>query len=158
MGTLFSALDIARSGMQVAQIQLDVAAHNIANVTTRGFSRQRAELVSRGSVDRSFGQIGRGVQIGRISQTRDVFLDALFRDQSPSLASSEIQAEFYGRIEDVFLEPGPNGLSTQFNRFFDSLSEFANNVEELPVRQSVINEAQSLTSVLHETEIGRAHV
>lgn len=151
MGTLFSALDIARSGLAVAQIQLDTAGHNIANVNKEGFSRQRVELLSRFPLITPFGQIGRGVGVGRITRLRDVFLDGLFRRQNPGLTSAELQAEFLGRVEDIFLEPGPNGLSGRINRFFDSLSELANNVEELPVRQSVVNEAQALASLFRET-------
>lgn len=150
MGTLFSALDIARSGMSVAQFQLDVTAHNIANINTPGFSRQRAELTSRGTIERSFGQIGRGVGVSGVTQSRDVFLDTLFRSQSPSLASSEIQAGYYARIEDIFIEPNGDSLSVRLNQFFNSLNDFATNVEELPVRQGVINEAQALGDVVHQ--------
>jgi flagellar hook protein FlgE len=37
---------IALSGMRAAQIQLGVAGHNIANLATDGFRRQRAELAT----------------------------------------------------------------------------------------------------------------
>ena len=151
MGTLFSALDIARSGLAAAQIQLDTAGHNIANVNKEGFSRQRVELLSRFPLNTPSGQIGRGVSVGRITRLRDGFLDGLFRRQNPGLTSAEFQAEFLGRVEDIFLEPGPNGLSGRINRFFDSLSELSNNVEELPVRQSVVNEAQALATLFRET-------
>ena len=151
VGTLFSAFDIARSGLTAAQVQLDVAGHNIANVNREGFSRQRVELVSRVPISRSYGQIGRGVGIDSVNRIRDTFLDEVFREQSPSLADSQLRSEFYTRIEDIFLEPGPNGLSSRLNVFFDSLNDFANNVEELPVRQSVINEAQALSGLLQDT-------
>jgi flagellar hook-associated protein FlgK len=36
-----SSLSIGMSGMQAAQRRLDVSAHNIANVATDGFQRQR---------------------------------------------------------------------------------------------------------------------
>ncbi len=151
MGTLFSTFDIARSGMFTAQVQLDVAGHNIANVNREGFSRQRVELVTRVPISYPFGQIGRGVGISSVNRIRDTFLDDLYRRQAPGLADAELRSEFFARIEDVFLEPGDNGLSTRFNLFFDSLNDFANNVEELPVRQSVVNEALALTGLLQET-------
>ncbi len=137
--------------MAVAQIQLDTAGHNIANVNKKGFSRQRVELVSRLPVTTPFGQIGRGVSIDQIARVRDTFLDGLFRRQVAGLADAEIRNEFFTRVEDVFLEPGENGLSSRTNQFFDSLSEFANNVEELPVRQSVLNEAAALAGLFRET-------
>ncbi|MCH7959419.1 MAG: flagellar hook-associated protein FlgK [Candidatus Hydrogenedentes bacterium] len=151
MGTLFSTLDIARSGLQAAQAQLDIAGHNIANVNKEGFSRQRVELISRRPISKPFGNFGRGVGIGGIRQIRDVFLDTLFRNSSPGLGSAEIRAEFLGRIEDVFLEPGDSGLSSRINVFFESLNDFATNVESLAVRQSVIAEAGTLAGLFNET-------
>lgn len=151
MGTLFSAFDIARSGMQVAQAQLDIAGHNIANVNKPGFSRQRVELISRLPVTKPFGQIGRGVEIADIVRVRDTFLDGLFRREAAGLGDATVRAEFLQRIEDVFLEPSEHGLSSRINGFFNALAEFANNVEELPVRESVIAEAEALTQLFHDT-------
>ena len=150
MGTLFSALFIARSGLQVAQVQLDTAGHNIANVNKEGFSRQRVELLSRVPNERAFGKLGRGVGVGTIIRIRDIFLDTLFRNTNPDLGSAEIRAEFLRRIEDVFLEPSDGGLSAKIGLFFDSLNEFATNVESLPVRQSVINESEALAGSFND--------
>lgn len=151
MGTLFSALSIARSGLQTAQVQLDTAGHNIANVNKEGFSRQRVELTSNVPISRTFGQIGRGVQIAAISRVRDVLLDGLLRNQAAGLKSAEIQAEFFTQIEDVFLEPSENGLSGRLNLFFEALQDFSTNVESLPVRQSVVTEADALASLFNQT-------
>ncbi len=151
VGTLFSTFSIARSGLQVAQVQLDVSGHNIANVNKPGFSRQRVELITNSPTSLAFGQLGRGVRVGRITRLRDTFLDDLFRRQVPGLNEAQVRAEFFNQVEDVFLEPGPNGLGGRLNRFFDSLNEFANNVEEIPVRQSVLNEADALVALFRET-------
>ena len=93
MGTLFSALDVARSGMQAAQIQMDVAAHNIANVNKEGFSRQRTEITSRLPNNRSFGQLGRGVQITDVTRVRDTFLDIVFHALFPHLLSMLVRVQ-----------------------------------------------------------------
>jgi len=151
MGTLFSALDIARSGMQVAQVQLDIAGHNIANVNKVGFSRQRVELLSRVPLSRPFGQIGRGVAIGLIARVRDPFLDTLIRNEVAGLRSAELQTQFYGQIEDIFLEPTEGGMSGRINSFFQVLQEFSTNVESLPIRQSVVTESESLAALFNDT-------
>ena len=151
MGTLFSALNIARSGLQVAQVQLDIAGHNIANVNKVGFSRQRVELISRVPLSRPFGQIGRGVAIGLIARVRDPILDTLFRNQVAGLRSAELQTQFFGMIEDIFLEPTEGGMSGRINNFFQALQEFSTNVESLPIRQSVVTEAESLATLFNET-------
>ncbi len=151
MGTLFSALSIAQSGLQAAQVQLDTAGHNIANVNKEGFSRQRVDLVSYTPINKTYGQIGRGVRIADISRVRDTLLDIQFRNQVSGRDNAKLQTEFFNRIEDVFLEPGENGLSGRINLFFQALQEFSTNVESLPVRQSVLVEAGALSSLFNET-------
>jgi flagellar hook-associated protein 1 FlgK len=150
VGTLFSTLDIARSGLQVAQVQVDIAGHNIANVNKEGFSRQRAELVARSPISFPFGVLGRGVEVQAINRIRDEFLDNAFRLQVPRLGGAEVQAQYFAQIEDAFLEPGETGFGTRLDVFFDVLHDFANNVESLPVRESVLAESQALAGSLHD--------
>lgn len=150
MGTLFSTLDIARSGLQAAQIQMDVAGHNIANVNKEGFSRQRVTLLARSPNYRSFGALGRGVAISNIERVREVFLDTVFRRQAPNEGSALIRASYFTRIEDIFQEPSESGLSTRLNLFFDAANDFANSVEEQPVRLSLVTEAGSLATTLRQ--------
>lgn len=150
MGTLFSALDIARSGLQASQIQLDIAAHNVANVNKEGFSRQRAEITSRFPNQRTFGLLGRGVQISNIIRIRDVFLDIVLRQELSTLGAAELQGGFFARIEDIFLEPSDTSFGVRLNTFFDSLNDFSNNVESIPARQAVISEAESVATGLNE--------
>jgi len=95
LGTLFSALDIGRAGLNTAQIQLDVTGHNIASANKVGFSRQRAEISTRVPLERSYGFIGRGPYISGVNRLRDAFLDISYRDQVSTQQNAEIQASFY---------------------------------------------------------------
>lgn len=150
MGTLFSALDIGRAGMVVAQVQLDVAAHNIANINKEGFSRQRVELTTRVPNYLPYGALGRGPTVEGVRRLRDTFLDAIYREQSPALGSAETMAQYYSRIEDMFQEPSNNGFASRMNVFFDALQDFANNPEELPVRQALLSEAEAMAASLNQ--------
>ena len=40
MGATFQGLDIAKSGMMAYNASMQTAAHNLANVGTKGYSRQ----------------------------------------------------------------------------------------------------------------------
>ncbi|NUM53910.1 MAG: flagellar hook-associated protein FlgK [Candidatus Hydrogenedentes bacterium] len=148
MGSLFSALDIARSGMAAAQIQLDVTGNNIANVNTPGFSRQRALLEERFPALTAVGPIGRGVDVANIQRIRDAFLDQAYQGQAPNLGSSSVQTQYFNLLEDVFLEPSENGFGSRLDRFFDALNDFANNVESPPVREALISEANAMAGSL----------
>ena len=144
MGTLFSALDVARSGLTAAQVQLDTAAHNIANVNTEGYSRQRAELLTRLPTSFPFGQIGRGVQVDNIVRIRDTFIDQAYRSQLPGQTGAELTAGYFALIDGIFLEPGENGFGARLGQFFDALSDFANNVESSSVREALVAETRQL--------------
>jgi flagellar hook-associated protein 1 len=150
LGTLFSSFDIARLGMQAAQVQLDVAAHNIANVNREGFSRQRVHLSTPFPVKFSYGNMGRGVTIAEIRRVRDEFLDRVFRNQLPTLGAAEVQTQYYAQIEDTFLEPSEQGFGTRLNAFFDAMNDFANNVEVYSVREVTVGEAANLAQNLRD--------
>lgn len=150
MGTLFSTFDIARSGLVAAQVQLDTAAHNIANVNTEGYSRQRVELMTRRPIIREFGQIGRGVSVTNIHQIRDGFVDAAYRRQVPGLGSAEIQSNYYRLLDGIFLEPAENGFGARLSAFFDALSDFSNNVESFPTREALVSEAADIAVSLNQ--------
>ncbi len=150
MGTLFSALDIGRSGLSTAQIQLDVTGHNIASANKVGFSRQRADISTRAPLERSYGFLGRGPFISGVNRLRDAFLDLSYRDQIATQQNAEIQTSFYSRLEDLFQEPSENGFSTKLNQFFDAMNDFANNVEDIPTRVAAISEAETIASTLRQ--------
>ena len=81
--------ETAKRGLTAAQKGLDVAGQNLTNWDSAGYTRQRITQVaiapdsyrSRYSVSR-VGLAGQGVEITGIDQTRDVFLDKRFREES----------------------------------------------------------------------------
>ena len=150
MGTLFSALNIGKSGLMTAQVQLDVSAHNVANVNTDGYSRQRAILTTAMAQARSYGQVGQGVTVSDIERVRDEYLDKVYREQVSGLGAAETRDNYFSQIEDLFQEPGESGFGTQLDEFFGVLNDFANNVEEEPVRMSVITGAESLATAMNQ--------
>ncbi len=150
MGTLFSALYLGKAGTQVAQVQLDVTGHNIANINKEGYSRQRVDLTTRLPNLMSYGALGRGPMIAGIDRQREAFLDTVYRQQVHGLGAAEISAIYYSRIEDIFQEPGENAFSQRIADFWDALSDFANNVEALPARVSLLTESEAVAASLNE--------
>lgn len=150
MGTLFSTLDLGRSGLQVAQVQLDVAGNNIANVNKAGYSRQRVEVVSKAANYLPYGALGRGPAVAGVERLREDFLDVVYRQQVPQLGNTEVQSSYFGRTEDIFQEPGENGFAARFSQFFDAVNDFANNVESLPGREALLAEGDAISGALRE--------
>ena len=152
MGNLFSALDIAVSGLQSHQAAIQTTGHNIANVDTDGYSRQRAELVSRWPQDTNVGPIGRGVRVAEIFRIRDPFLDGVYRDETQNVMEMSVERDFLQRVEGVLQEPGDMGLSALIDDFFASVQALANYPEELPLRASMVAAASVLADGLNDVQ------
>jgi flagellar hook-associated protein 1 FlgK len=56
-------LSVGVSGLQAFRRALDVTGHNIANVGTEGYSRQRAEFMTRPADRYGNGWVGNGVEV-----------------------------------------------------------------------------------------------
>src|ERR1700755_2807899 len=92
---MFRSLATAASGMQAQQTRLDVTAHNIANVSTNGFKRERAEFADlmyqnlrpagaatgNGTVAPSNAEIGLGTRL--VTTSREIGQGELHQTNSP---------------------------------------------------------------------------
>ena len=81
----FAGFTTAQLGMAASQRALDVTGQNIANINTPGYTRQRLDIASLNTQRGDFYntssniKVGFGVEMTRISQLRDPFLDAHYR-------------------------------------------------------------------------------
>ena len=66
---------IGTSGLLAYQRALQTTGHNIANVGTEGFSRQRVDLSARDPYVSGIGAIGNGVEPTRIIRITDYFTE-----------------------------------------------------------------------------------
>jgi len=155
MRSSFSGLEIARSGMHVAQRQLDVTGHNLSNADTVGYSRQRfatAAVDPFGSATRlppvEKGRIGLGVQTLSLDQIRDIFLDRQYRQENSKYMywSSRAQSLYY--LEDLFNTFGDNGLDSLIGGFLHSFHEMDKNPTDLTIRRNVTNAATEVMQTL----------
>jgi len=152
MGNLFATLGIAVSGLQASQIAVQVTGHNIANVNTDGYSRQRADLVTRWPVTTPYGSLGRGVTVADIFQMRDRLLDAVFQNETQNVGELTVERDFLQRIEDIFQEPGETGIGGLLDNFFASVQALATYPEELPLRTSMIAAASVLAEGFNDVD------
>ena len=128
MTSTFFGFSITMRALMAAQKGLEVTAHNIANVNTPGYSRQRAELSTSGpimypGINRPGGtplQLGTGVKITSIKRMRDTFLDHVYRHSTTDYGQFGAKAAGFSRIEIALNEPSDNGLSNEITEFFNS--------------------------------------
>jgi flagellar hook-associated protein 1 len=148
MPGLSSSINIGLSGLQANQSALNIVGHNIANVNTPGFSRQRVVLSS--GLSQTFGtlQFGSGVNLSQIVGVRDRFLDmqitqALSKQSGANARYSGVEA-----ISSTFNESGDSGLGMQIQKFFQGFQELTAAPEDNALRTNLLGQAQTMVTGL----------
>ncbi len=131
-------LNTSYSAIRAAQAALDTISHNIANVTTKGYTRQRADLVSLSPYDAPAGLMGQGVDVTSISRQRDQFLDEQARTEDARLTAMQARAGLLQQAELRFGELDV-GVDTALTQVFDALEELSLHPDSTPVRTTVLD-------------------
>src|SRR5690625_490772 len=126
----FHGLEVAKKALFAQQHGLYVTGHNISNVNTDGYSRQRANFETTTPYPptslwqpKISGQMGTGVKIGTVQRVRDQFLDYQYRLENSRASYWDTRREALSRMEELLNEPSENGLAKTLDRFWQSLQD-----------------------------------
>ena len=146
-------LNTSLSGLRAAQTMLDTASHNIANASTPGYSRQRAQLVaappfSLPAFNRTGlpGQLGTGVAISSINRIRDIYLDQQINQQAALGGYWGARSDTMSGVEAAFPEPSGSGMGAEMSAFWSSWEDLAADPSSSAARTAVLTQAQSLAA------------
>ena len=104
MPGLLQGLEIGRRALMSHQLSLTTTGHNIANVDTPGYSRQRVMVSATLPEVNPIGVIGTGVQIDDVKHVRDLFLGQQYRRESKALGQWSYREKVLTQIETMFSE------------------------------------------------------
>lgn len=140
---------IGLSGLQAHQRAIEVTSHNIANATTPGYTRQRADLGANSPENVALGQIGRGVTVDAIKRVaNDLIIERIRQSQSETKRLGALDQTLTA-AEQTFNEPGDTGLSATINTLFSSFEDLSNNPESTALRSSVVAQMGTFTSTMN---------
>ncbi|MGK0267854.1 MAG: flagellar hook-associated protein 1 FlgK [Paraglaciecola sp.] len=125
---------IAKSGVDASNKLLNTTAHNISNVNTEGFVRERTTFDS---------QLSGGVGRSTTERVINVFAQNQLRRDTTLQSEHE---NFYTKtstIDNIFAGEA-NSISASMSRFFGSLQTANNDPTNISSRQLVLSEAKSL--------------
>jgi flagellar hook-associated protein 1 FlgK len=144
MSTAFQSLDIARRALWASQLGMDITSHNISNVNTKGFSRQRIHTSAAAPFNLPEGQLGLGVRVDTIIRIRNVFLDQQYRDSNDKLGYASSKENIYRQVEIILQEPNENSIGSLMNDFFLEFSRLASDPENMAIRYTLRQKANAL--------------
>ncbi len=143
----FTGLETARRALFAQRTAIDVTGHNMANASTPGYRRQRAQLVATPPAPGAM-QPGTGVVVATIERMRDQFVDMQIRHSLGSLGRWEARNGVLEELQEMFKEPSDIGLSTMMDRFWVAWQELSGGATDPGRRTAVIQEATTLASAL----------
>ena len=143
----FLGLETALRGILAQQRAIDVAGHNIANASTVGFTRQRANLVTTPAfTDTPHGQLGTGVDVQGYQRIRDDFIDIQLRAQTMRKGYASAQQDGLNQVELSLSEPSDTGLSSLLSKYWAAWQNLSNAPEDLATRQALVQSAATLAN------------
>jgi flagellar hook-associated protein 1 FlgK len=139
-------LYIGVSGLNVSQAALNITAHNLANVDTKGFVRQQAVLTDFnyrkwGESHISSMQQGLGANFATVKQVRDSFLDQAYRRETGRQAFYESQTSAIQEVESLFGELEGVAFQDSLDEFWIALQELCKEPDNIVARSSLIETA-----------------
>jgi flagellar hook-associated protein 1 FlgK len=167
MSGLFGLLNLGARSLQAQQLGLEVAGHNIANVNTPGYTRQRVNLATSPARLTSIGSIGTGVRALGVQQMRSALLDGQIQGETSvrgfleaqQAALQQGQAILGQTIDRLASDPtgaaanvGQNGLAAGLSGFFAALQNLANHPTSPTERQAVLAQAQDLATKFNQVD------
>ena len=138
-------LNIGTSALITSQGALSTTGHNISNVNTDGYSRQRVEQGTRIPNFDGGQYFGSGVAVSSVERIFDTFLSEqvrTFTSQEQQLATF---STFASQVDDLLGSPELS-LSSGLQGFFDAVQEVADDPTSIPARQVMLTEADTLAN------------
>ncbi len=156
MSNLFGMIWTGVSGINAAQVGLDVTGNNIANMKNENYSRQSVALVSGKPQYTVNGQMGTGVRVERIERAYDELLAKSVRNETSAYS---YYSSLQGSLKEAMLyfnelEAG-SGLGDALQDYFDAWQDLANSAtdgSDSPTikRTTLLEKATTLTRKIQE--------
>lgn len=153
MAGLLGSLHAAKSGMNVSQNSIQTTSHNINNMNTPGYSRQRVEQSAKSAYSypgynssMGAGQLGTGVQANDVIRIRNTFYDFQFRSESHNYGDTRVKYDYYKNMESIFNEPSDTSISSSLNKFFNAWHELSKDPNSVGAKNVVVENAKYLAN------------
>ena len=140
-----SLIGAGMAGLKAAQTALATTSHNISNVNTPGFSRQRTVQDTSTPQFTGAGYIGQGANVNSIERAYNRFLDLQAREAQSQASHFDSLSRQLANVDQIFSDQSA-GLSPALDDFFKSIGSVSANPADAAARQTMISGAEVLAA------------
>ncbi len=158
MRSSFLGFEVSKRTIQMAQKNLDITNNNLANMNTKGYTRQRVDMNSlyvpvSGKYSSPIAQLslcGQGANAFGVSQLRDTYIDKRYREFTAYVAQADVRHSILQETEKVLTNVSNKGLVSNLDDFRSALAKYAEDSPYNKELASVVrNEAYSICQTLN---------
>jgi len=136
-------LSTGKSALFAFQRALSTTSHNIANVNTEGYSRQRVDFQSVPGSGNTVGTVGGGVRISNIERMSDQFASARVSVSTSAHAEQEVHYQMASRLDNLIATEGMS-VAPALNNFFNAIQDANADPASIASREVVIENTNQL--------------
>lgn len=157
MSDINGIMNIAGQALITQQQAISVTSHNIANVNTPGYSRQKLVMSTNIPSDSVIGPMGNGVSGEAIERIYDRFINDQINNESQELGRWDAQKNAVESLEMIFNETYGYGLSEAMSEYWNAWQALINNPAGSTERQVLVTRGQILTSTFNKLDSDLTH-
>lgn len=150
-----NSLNIARSAVTSNWAAFEVIGHNIANVTTEGYTRQTVDMQARtgSQLGSSLNFFGQGVNVASVERQYSGFLT---REAQATKSVAAGDAAHYMRLQQLeeLFPMGETGMGEVINGALNAWVDVASSPTDLTARAVALTSAEDLATRLQATTSG----
>ncbi|QII29034.1 flagellar hook-associated protein FlgK [Stenotrophomonas maltophilia] len=140
-----SVLSTGTSALLAFQRALATTSHNVANLNTPGYSRQKVDFATATPQNYGYGDVGNGTRIVDIRRAADQLAISRLLDSSGELARLKQLSGMADRVNALFSDSATN-VAGVWSNFFDSVSGLSSNAAGTADRQNLLDGAKALVT------------
>lgn len=147
----FAEIEIGKRGILTHQRAFATTGHNLANVETEGYSRQRVRFrsteplyVADMSRNGRLGQIGSGVEMAMIERIRDQLLDDQILANNDGLEFWQTRENYLSQLGDIFQETDATPTRKVMGQFWQAWQDLASTPASVASREVLVERGISL--------------
>ena len=153
MGATFQGLDIAKSGMMAYNASMQTAAHNLANVGTKGYSRQVVKTAAQTRHVSSIKVEGSGVYVQGIVREHNDYYDVKYCKSNATYYKYNTHSYFLNDVQKVLYAKDEKqaGITTSFDEFCKRLTGTSTDAGSETRRKEIVSYAETFSGFVQET-------
>ncbi len=152
MASIFNALHVGYSGLNVAQNGINTTAHNISNAENEGYTRQRVITGAATPLITGPGQVGNGAEVLDIKRVFDNFVFDRYTDISAQKEYSDFETDILNELSTYFPEIDGVGVKADLTEYYNMWQTFSDNPDNDAIKLALAKQTQTLTNHIQYTQ------